>query len=150
MWVRRNDQNQNCGTDICWEGRINWFLPFSDPGSTKMNSAVRGNGAIQPSVANLVFIKETADKLFGDAHIFSVLAAGKHEFSIGTLGVIMGGNVRVGMEDNLYIKKGQLAKSNGEMVNKIRRIVEELDFEIACPTETRKILGLKGKENTTF
>ena len=108
------------------------------------------HGAIQPSTANLVFMKETADKLFGNDHIFSVLAAGRYEFSLGTVGVVMGGNVRVGMEDNLYIKKGELAKSNSEMVSKIRRIIEELDFEVASPTEARAILGLKGQDKTSF
>jgi uncharacterized protein (DUF849 family) len=77
-------------------------------------------GAIQPSVNNLVFMKETADKLFGDDYVFSVLAAGRHEYTLGTVGAIMGGSVRVGLEDNLYLAKGELAQNNADMVAKIR------------------------------
>ena len=107
-------------------------------------------GAIQPTVEELVHMKNTADKLFGDDYIFSVLAAGRHEYSLGTVGAIMGGSVRVGMEDNLYLAKGQLAKSNAEMVTKIKTILDKLDIETASPAEARQILGLKGKENTGF
>ena len=107
-------------------------------------------GAMQPSVEELVHMKGTADKLFGDDYIFSVLAAGRHEFSLGTVGAIMGGSVRVGMEDNLYLGKGELAKSNADMVAKIKRILTELGIETASPDEARQILGLKGKANTGF
>ena len=108
------------------------------------------HGAIQPSVENLVFMKNTADKLFGDDYIFSVLAAGRHEINLGTVGVIMGGSVRVGLEDNLYLAKGELAKSNADLVAKMRRIVSELGFDIAGPDEARQILGLKGKNQTNY
>lgn len=108
------------------------------------------HGAIQPSVENLVFMKNTADKLFGDDYIFSVLAAGRHEINLGTVGVIMGGSVRVGLEDNLYLAKGELAKSNAALVAKIRRIIGELGFDIAGPGEARQILGLKGKNQTNY
>ena len=108
------------------------------------------HGAIQPSVENLVFMKSTADKLFGDDYMFSVLAAGRHEINLGTVGVVMGGSVRVGLEDNLYLSKGELAKSNADLVAKIRRIIEELSCEIASPDETRQMLGLKGKAQTGF
>ena len=108
------------------------------------------HGAIQPSVENLVHMKATADKLFGKDYIFSVLAVGRHEFNLGTVGVVLGGSVRVGLEDNLYLGRGQLAKSNAEQVAKIRRIIEELSFEIATPDEARQILGLKGKDKTSF
>ena len=108
------------------------------------------HGAIQPSVENLVFMKETADKLFGQDYIFSVLAVGRHEFNLGTVGVIMGGCVRVGLEDNLYLRKGELAKSNADMVAKMRRIIEELSFEIADADEARQMLGLKGQAETNF
>ena len=108
------------------------------------------HGAIQPSVENLVFMKNTADKLFGDDYIFSVLAVGRHELNLGTVGVVMGGCVRVGLEDNLYVSKGELAKSNADLVAKMRRIITELSFDIADPAETRKMLGLKGKDETRF
>ncbi|UCF91655.1 MAG: 3-keto-5-aminohexanoate cleavage protein [Desulfobacterales bacterium] len=108
------------------------------------------HGAIQPSVENLVFMKETADKLFGKDYIFSVLAVGRHEFNLGTVGVVMGGSVRVGLEDNLYLGKGELARSNADMVAKMRRIISELNFEVATAAETRQILGLKGQDQTGF
>jgi uncharacterized protein (DUF849 family) len=108
------------------------------------------HGAIQPSVENLVFMKNTADKLFGDDYIFSVLAVGRHEINLGTVGVIMGGCVRVGLEDNLYLAKGELAKSNADLVAKMRRIITELGFDIAGPDEARQILGLKGKNQTNY
>jgi uncharacterized protein (DUF849 family) len=108
------------------------------------------HGAIQPSVENLIFMKNTADKLFGDDYIFSVLAVGRHELNLGTVGVVMGGCVRVGLEDNLYVSKGELAKSNADLVAKMRRIITELSFDIADPAEARKMLGLKGKDQTSF
>jgi uncharacterized protein (DUF849 family) len=107
-------------------------------------------GAIQPSVENLVFMKNTADKLFGEDYLWSVLPTGRHEFNLCTVGAIMGGNIRVGMEDNLYLSKGQLAQSNAEMVEKMVRILRELDIEPTSPKEARILLKLKGKEQTSF
>jgi uncharacterized protein (DUF849 family) len=108
-------------------------------------------GGIQPSVENLVFMKNTADKLFGKDYVWSILPVGRHQFSLGTVAVVMGGNVRVGLEDNLYLGKGKLLKSNEEAVIKIRRIIEEeLEKDIASPDVTRAILQLKGKKNTNF
>jgi len=107
-------------------------------------------GAIQPSVENLVFMKNTADKLFGEDYLWSVLPTGRHEFNLCTVGAVMGGNVRLGMEDNLYLSKGQLARSNAEMVKKMVCILKELDLEPASPEETRILLKLKGKEQTSF
>jgi uncharacterized protein (DUF849 family) len=107
-------------------------------------------GGIGSSVDNLVLMKNTADKLFGGDYIFSVLAAGRNEFSLGTIGAIMGGSVRVGLEDNLYLGKGELAKSNADMVSKMVRILRELSIEHATPQEARKLLNLKGKQNTNF
>ena len=95
-------------------------------------------------------MKETADKLFGKDYIFSVLAVGRHELNLRTVGVVMGGSVRVGLEDNLYLSRGELAKSNADLVAKMRRIVTELSFEVATADEARKMLGLKGKEQTSF
>lgn len=107
-------------------------------------------GAIQPSVENLVFMKETADKLFGHDYIWSVIGAGRHEFGLGTVAVIMDGHVRVGLEDNLYIGRGQLAESNAQLVEKMIRIMAELGLEPSTPRETRETLGLKGKEHTNY
>ncbi|MFZ6014967.1 MAG: 3-keto-5-aminohexanoate cleavage protein [Patescibacteria group bacterium] len=94
------------------------------------------------------FMKATADKLFGDRYIFSVLGAGRHQFPIAELSLRAGGNVRVGLEDNLYLDKGVLAQSNAEQVEKIKQIALDLGREIATADETREMLGLKGKEQT--
>jgi uncharacterized protein (DUF849 family) len=107
-------------------------------------------GSIQPSVENLVHMKHTADSLFGEDYVWSVLPVGRHQFSLGIVAAVMGGNVRVGMEDNLYLGKGMKVKSNQESVQKIRRMMEELSLEIATPEEVRKMLNLKGKEKTKF
>jgi uncharacterized protein (DUF849 family) len=107
-------------------------------------------GGIGPDSENLMFMKRTADKLFGDDYIWSVLAAGRHQIPMTTQAAIMGGNVRVGLEDNLYIGQGKLAESNAQLVRKIRVILEELGLEIATPADVREILQLKGKENVAF
>jgi uncharacterized protein (DUF849 family) len=107
-------------------------------------------GGIGAEPRNLLFAKETADRLFGDAYCWSVLAAGRHQMAFTTMAGINGGNVRVGLEDSLYIGKGQLAKSNAEQVAKIRRILEDLSLEIATPAEAREILKLKGGDRVGF
>ena len=81
---------------------------------------------------------------------WSVLAAGRHQIPFATQAAMMGGNVRVGLENSLYIGRGKLAKSNAEQVAKIRRIVEELGYEIATPEEAREMLGLKGADRVKF
>ncbi|MDP9097308.1 MAG: 3-keto-5-aminohexanoate cleavage protein [Pseudomonadota bacterium] len=107
-------------------------------------------GGIGPDPKNLLLAKETADRLFGDQYVWSVLAAGRHQMSFTTMAGIMGGNVRVGLEDSLYIGKGKLATSNAEQVGKIRRILEELSLEIATPAEARAMLHLKGGDRVGF
>lgn len=107
-------------------------------------------GGVGAEPRNLLFMKETADRLFGDAYVWSVLAAGRHQMAFTSMAGILGGNVRVGLEDSLYIGKGQLAKSNAEQVAKIRRILEELSLEIASPDEARAILKLKGGDRVGF
>lgn len=97
-------------------------------------------GGLPATVDNLLFLYNTAKKQLGDNFVWSCAAAGKDQFNIVTTAVILGGNARVGLEDNLYIKKGQLAKSNAEGVKKIKEIVELLGKEIATPEEARKIL----------
>jgi len=99
---------------------------------------------------NLLFMKRTADKLFGDKYRWSVLAAGRHQMAFCTQAAMLGGSVRVGLEDSLFIGKGKLAASNSEQVLKIRRILEELGFEIATPSEAREMLGLKGGDRVGF
>ena len=107
-------------------------------------------GGIGAEVQNLQFMKETADRLFGDKYVWSVLAAGRHQMAFTTMAGIMGGNVRVGLEDSLYIGRGQMATSNAQQVAKIRRILEELSLEIATPAEARAILHLKGGDRVGF
>jgi uncharacterized protein (DUF849 family) len=107
-------------------------------------------GGLGADPENLLFMKTTADRLFGHDYFFSVLAAGRHQMSFTTLSAILGGSVRVGLEDSLYLSKGKLATSNAEQVSKIRRILEELSLEIATPAEARHMLQTKGKENVAF
>ncbi len=99
---------------------------------------------------NLQFMKDTADRLFGDKYVWSVLAAGRHQMAFTTMAGIMGGNVRVGLEDSLYIGRGQMATSNAQQVAKIKRILEELSLEVATPAEARAILHLKGGDRVGF
>lgn len=108
-------------------------------------------GGMGPDPENLVTMRTTADRLFGrENYRFSVLGAGRHQMSLLTMAAVMGGNVRVGLEDSLYLGRGQLAKSNAEQVRKIRRILEELSLEIATPAEARAMLGLKGADAVAF
>ncbi len=108
-------------------------------------------GGLGPDPENIFTMRSTADRLFGrDNYHFSVLGAGRHQMSLLTVGAIMGANVRVGLEDNLYLGPGIKATSNAEQVSKIRRILEELCFEIATPSDVREILCLKGPENVHF
>jgi uncharacterized protein (DUF849 family) len=107
-------------------------------------------GGIGPEMRNLMFMKETADRLFGDAYRWSVLAAGRFQMPFATQAAMMGGNLRVGLEDSLYLGRGQLARSNAEQVTKIRRIVEELGYEVATPAEAREMLALKGADKVGF
>ena len=108
-------------------------------------------GGLGPDPENLFVMRSTADRLFGrDNYHLSTLGAGRHQLSLLTMGAILGTNVRVGLEDNLYLGPGTKAKSNAEQVRKIRRILEELSFEIATPTEVREMLQLKGPENVHF
>jgi uncharacterized protein (DUF849 family) len=107
-------------------------------------------GGIGPDLRNLVFMKETADRLFGDDYQWSVLAAGRFQIPFATEALLLGGNVRVGLEDSLYIGRGELASSNAQQVAKIRRIAEELGHGIATPAEARATLALKGGDRTGF
>jgi uncharacterized protein (DUF849 family) len=91
-----------------------------------------------------------AEKLFGDSFEWSVLAAGRHQMPFATQASMLGGNLRVGLEDSLFIGPGALAKSNADQVTKIRGIVESLGRTIATPAQARERLGLKGAENVGF
>lgn len=103
-------------------------------------------GGMGPDPENLVAMRTTADRLFGRANYrFSVLGAGRHQMPLLTMGAVMGGHVRVGLEDSLYLGKGQLATSCADQVRKIRRILQELSLDVASPDEARAMLGLKGR-----
>jgi uncharacterized protein (DUF849 family) len=107
-------------------------------------------GGIGADPENVTHMKRIADKLFGDDYFWSILAAGRHQMPLITMGAIMGSSVRVGLEDSLYLGKGQLAKTNAEQVTRIRTILEALSLEIATPKEARSMLDLKGGDRVTF
>ena len=107
-------------------------------------------GGIDSSPESLMHMKATADRLLGDNYQFSVLSAGRLQIPLATIGAILGGNVRVGLEDSLLIGRGKLAKSNAEQVRKIRLILEELGYEIATPDDAREMLKLKGADKVNF
>jgi uncharacterized protein (DUF849 family) len=107
-------------------------------------------GGIGADPENLAHMKRIADKLFGDQYAWSVLAAGRHQLPFVTMAAVMGGNVRVGLEDSIYVGKGQLAKSNADQVRRIRTILENLSLEVASATEARDILKLKGGDRVAF
>ena len=107
-------------------------------------------GGIGTDPEDLLHMKRTADRLLGDAYVWSILGAGRHQTNLTTMGAIMGGNVRTGLEDNIYLGKGELAKSNADLVAKAVRILRELSLEPATPDQAREMLQLKGRENVGF
>ena len=107
-------------------------------------------GGIGPHPEDLQHMRRTADRLFGPDYQWSILAAGRHQMGLCTMGAMMGGNVRVGLEDSIYVGKGELAKSNADQVKKIRHILETLSLDIATPDEARQILKLKGGDRVKF
>jgi uncharacterized protein (DUF849 family) len=107
-------------------------------------------GGIGPDVDHIVHMKRTADRLLGDAYQWSTLGAGRYQMGIVTAAAIMGSHVRVGLEDSLYLGRGQLAESNADQVARIRRILEELSLEIATPAEARQLLRLKGLDSVGY
>ena len=108
-------------------------------------------GGMGTDVELVSYVKATADRLFGrENYHWSSLGAGRHQMRIITLAALLGGSVRVGLEDSLYLRKGVLATSNAEQVKKVRGILEELSFEIATPDEVRKMLRLKGADQVAI
>ena len=139
----------------CYDiGHLYTASHFLDRGLVKpplfIQSVFGIRGGIGPHPEDVLHMKRTADRLFGDQYQWSVLGGGRNQMYIATQSAVMGGNVRVGLEDSLWIGKGQLAKSNAEQVSKIRRILEELGLQVATPDEARQILKLKGKNNVSF
>jgi uncharacterized protein (DUF849 family) len=107
-------------------------------------------GGIGPHPEDVMHMKRTADRLFGDAYYWSVLGAGRNQMFLAAMSAVMGGNVRVGLEDSLWMGRGQLAKSNAEQVAKARRLIEELGLAVATASEAREMLKLKGGRNVGF
>lgn len=107
-------------------------------------------GGIGPHPEEVLHMKRTADRLFGDAYRWSVLGAGRSQMPIAAMGAAMGGNVRVGLEDSLWLGKGEMASSNAAQVTQVRKIVEGLGLQVATPDEAREILSLKGGDKVAF
>jgi uncharacterized protein (DUF849 family) len=107
-------------------------------------------GGIGPHPEDVLHMKRTADRLFGDQYLWSVLGAGRNQMFVAAQSAVMGGNVRVGLEDSLWLGRGTLAKTNAEQVTKIRKILEELGLAIATPDDAREMLKLKGGRNVAF
>ncbi len=148
-----------CGTKFefeCYDvGHLYTLAHFVDEGLIKgpvfIQSIFGILGGLGADPENLSIMRTTADRLFGRKNYrFSVLGAGRHQMPLLTVGAVMGGNVRVGLEDSLYIAKGELAHSCADQVRKIKRILGELSLEVATPEEARVMLGLKGKDAVNF
>ena len=107
-------------------------------------------GGIGPHPEDVMQMKRTADRLFGDDYVWSVLGAGRNQMPIATMSTVLGGNVRVGLEDSIWNGPGNLAKSNADQVTRIKSIIEALSLEVATPDDAREILHLKGSKNTVF
>ena len=107
-------------------------------------------GGIGSHADDVMHMKRTADRLFGDAYRWSVLGAGRSQMPIAAMAAAMGGNVRVGLEDSLWLGKGMLAETNASQVRQVRKIIEGLGLEIATPDEARKILELKGGDKVSI
>jgi len=139
----------------CYDiGHLYTAAHFLDRGLVKpplfIQSVFGIRGGIGPHPEDVLHMRRTADRLFGDQYQWSVLGGGRNQMYVATQSAVMGGNVRVGLEDSLWIGKGQLAKTNTDQVAKIRRILEELGLEVATPDEARRILKLKGNNNVNF
>ena len=153
------DLGDDCGTRFefeCYDvGHLYTLAHFVDEGLVRgplfIQSIFGILGGLGPDPENLVTMRSTADRLFGrDGYRWSVLGAGRHQMPLLTMAAVMGGNVRVGLEDSLYLGKGELARSCADQVRKIRRILEELSLEVATPAEAREMLALKGADAVAF
>lgn len=139
----------------CYDiGHLYTAAHFLDRGLVKppllIQSVFGIRGGIGPHPEDVMHMKRTADRLFGDAYYWSVLGAGRNQMFVAAMSAVMGGNVRVGLEDSLWLGRGQLAKSNAEQVAKARRLLEELGLALATPDDARQMLKLKGGRNVAF
>ncbi len=139
----------------CYDiGHLYTAAHFFDRGLIKapffIQSVFGIRGGIGPHVEDVMHMKRTADRLFGDDYLWSVLGAGRSQIPIATVSAAIGGNVRVGLEDSLWDGPGHLARSNAAQVKRIRTVIEALSLEVASPEDARAMLRLKGKTNVAF
>jgi len=139
----------------CYDiGHLYTLAYFIEKGLIKPPFLIQGVfgilGGIGADHENLTHMVAIADKLFGDEYYFSAFAAGRNQMQFGTHSAWLGGHVRVGLEDSLWISKGELATSNAQQVHKIRAVVEDLGKQIATPDDARRMLGLKGLAGVTL
>ena len=120
------------------------------PGPAFVQSVFGILGGIGPNPEDLMHMKRTADRLFGGNYQWSILGAGRNQIPLATMGAAMGSNVRVGLEDSLWIEPGKMASSNAEQVSRISVILQALNLEIATPEQARNILQLKGGDQVAF
>ena len=152
------DLGEGCGTRFefeCYDvGHLYTLAHFLERGLVKPPLLVQTIfgilGGIGPEVENLVHMRNIADRLLGDAYEWSILGAGRHQMNLLTVGAVMGGHCRVGLEDSLYLGKGEMAKTNAEQVKRIRTILTALSLDAAKPAEARKMLALKGGDQVGF
>jgi uncharacterized protein (DUF849 family) len=154
-----NRLGEGCGTRFefeCYDvGHLYNLAHFLERGLVKPPLFVQTIfgilGGIGPDPENLQHMRTIADKLFGrENYAWSILGAGRHQMNLITIGATMGSHVRVGLEDSLYLGKGELAKTNAAQVQKIRGIIEALSLEVATPAEARAMLALKGAAQVAF
>ncbi|OYW63872.1 MAG: 3-keto-5-aminohexanoate cleavage protein [Bosea sp. 12-68-7] len=139
----------------CYDiGHLYTLAHFVDRGLVKppffVQSVFGILGGIGPHPEDVIHMKRTADRLFGDQYQWSVLGAGRHQLPIAAMAVSMGGNLRVGLEDSLWLGPGQFAKSNADQVRAARMIIEGLGLEVATPEDARAVLQLKGADKVNF
>lgn len=139
----------------CYEiGHLYNVAHFVDQGLLRgpllIQSVLGVTGGISAHPESVYYMKQTADRLFGKDYIWSLFGAGRHQMPTCTMGALMGSSVRVGLEDSLFLSRGQLASTNAEQVLKIRRILDELGLEVASPAEARQMLGLKGRDKVNL
>jgi uncharacterized protein (DUF849 family) len=148
-------ENQTRFEIECYDiGHLYTLAHFVDKGLVKppffVQSVFGILGGIGPHPEDVIHMKRTADRLFGDDYQWSVLGAGRHQLPIAAMAVSMGGNLRVGLEDSLWLGPGQMAKSNADQVRAARMIVEGLGLEVATPAYAREVLQLKGADKVAF
>jgi uncharacterized protein (DUF849 family) len=149
---------EGCGTRFefeCYDvGHLYNLAHFVDAGLVKPPFLIQTIfgilGGIGPDPDNVAYMRQTANRLFGRDYHWSVLGAGRHQMPLATYGAIMGANVRVGLEDSLFLARGELARSNADQVRKIRRVLDELSLDVATPEDARAMLGLKGAHAVAF